>query len=303
MDAPPSPLLSMPSEIVSLMLDHLSISDIRNFRQVSHWAESEAFWKFARRGYGHLVISARPESSLHRLLDVVEQSEPLARAVKEVSVDFHDSGWVSTLELEAHRRRAAKLEHGPLPSLSAETRKPRRVLCLLPALPKVQALRLASLSSVAFSRQFQAPAQLSGELPAQPIALPSTLRTLTISHSELSARDLELLFQNSGSALTELRLIEVTLTTGHWRDVLVTIRSAQTRLVRLELSSLCDVRLHRTFKYVSLAPLFRKAFKGARGIEVVSVQGAMASMMGAEAVRMGLDVAVERVAGYLEGLV
>ncbi|KAK4891769.1 hypothetical protein LTR27_009621 [Elasticomyces elasticus] len=266
--------------------------DSQSFRQTSQWADSQAYDLFAKRTFTHINTRSGHHSA-RRLAQILQGHQHLATYAQTFTISYgsidrprscHTDGQ-GVWTLSGVISRLHNLHHLELRDITSQD-----VAChfLRQHVP---------IDSVSWSQ--------TGPLDQLIYTTPGTgwprLTTLWITSAQLTKQDIIYLVRLAGPGLRNLKLTEIKCTDGNWRDILRELLG----LERLELQGLSDVTrlrdhgsvLPSLVDYKCFAtPNFHKAIRGPKGIEVVVVHQFSAYMTGSQAVQLGLEKIIERLA-------
>ncbi|KAK5745169.1 hypothetical protein LTR17_001621 [Elasticomyces elasticus] len=290
---PIPPLLRIPAELAAMVVKPLSPVNLRNFRQTCKWARFHASKRFANESFTHIDVR-KGHDSARRLAQVFQGNKGLAREVQTFTV-FCGSIY--------HPRRPCHKDGQDVWTLSG----------VISRLHALHHLELREIDSQAVACHFwRQHVSINEAHPDQAIyTTPGTnwpqLTTLWIRSAQLTKQDIRLLVRLAGPGLRNLKLSQIKCTDGKWLDILGELPGRSSGLERLELESLSDVteswepdigslslRGYKCFTTTN----FHKAIRGPKGIEVVVVHQFSAYLTGSQAVQLGLETIIERLAGW-----
>ncbi|KAK4891773.1 hypothetical protein LTR27_009625 [Elasticomyces elasticus] len=294
-----SPLTKTPTDVMYMVFDKLPIEDLSAFRLVCRWANDQSFRSFAKRGYRSVTI--RDDHKFDdKFLKVVENNDVLRSAERTLIIrgKFTDYGVLCRDHYLVRKQ----------PTQPEGEWKLMEVVASLSGLPSLSSLAIWGTYNPSLEwhlfRQYHSELEASSHRTAQPVpslknpGLPH-LTALSLHKVWLTRQDFGAIFQLAGDALTHLAMHELTLVDGSWIAMLRSKRHMTANMTKMSLVNLyasdyinSDVKL-ATFRDSDVK--FHKAIRGQHGIEAVSIQREGVNMMGAQAVRIGMDMILKHI--------
>ncbi|KAK5688842.1 hypothetical protein LTS10_000820 [Elasticomyces elasticus] len=289
-----SPLTTTPTDIMYMIFDLLPTTDLRDFRSVCRWAREQSNEPFASRTYREIRISSImkgkwPITPVQRADRVLRNNTALAAAVRTLSIEWGQSDYRSGFRKTDFRLVAYSILEVP---------------DIFSTLSRLTKLELHKFTSFTVARRFWLQLHSSADSGSPiPDALGASwpqVESLSITNAYLTSKELVALVQCAGPGLTELQLDEVHLFDGTWPDTLRAIHSTKTSMGMLELQDLWEQPKERSatllscfeFQSYDEARLNKSCGAGA----TLSLQHHKASMIGAESIKLGLDMFEEHAA-------
>lgn len=282
----PAPLQTLPTDLMTIIASELTVKDLKSFRQVCHWADSQTLADFAARGYNQIRLRTI-RYRVQELLRVFNDSKPLAQAVKALCIVCEAGGYSQARMLSAEQlmsadARGAVVPVTPLPDIIAS----------------VSALESLTISGGSSKT-------LEHELRLSEIDVSSTLTSLYLEHVGITALELIAVLRTFGQNLQSLTLSRVMVSGGQWREVFAVLQSLLPRLETLKLECLGKSVGQTARAYIYPESVYfrnngsklNKAFRGEKGVEVANVHRHFAAMKGRQGIEKGLEVIME----YLNG--
>ncbi|KAK3633400.1 hypothetical protein LTR56_015814 [Elasticomyces elasticus] len=289
-----SPLVNTPTDIMFLVFDLLTVADLCSFRLICHWTQDQSHKCFASRAYKRIRIHNKEDNALLRLARVLYENTSLASMVHTLSIQWKES-----------------VPQSPFVGANTPKWMTTPMLASVPQLKKLELNGMCSLK-VMFGPRFclqNAPdddeesVDIVAPMPVRPM-----LETLSFATAYISHRNLKAIIRLVSPILTDLRLQDVECYEGGWIDTLRDIQDATTNLTSLRLSGLREDIARRTwynhdqdpsagwetlFTCQAEGDSFSKAIEGQDGVETLSLRERTASMIGPEAIKLGLDMIAE----------
>ncbi|KAK5688841.1 hypothetical protein LTS10_000819 [Elasticomyces elasticus] len=295
-----SPLVKTPTDVMFLVFDLLAVTDLCSFRLVCHWAQDQSHKCFASRAYRRIRIHNKEDNALLRLARVLYENTSLASMVHTLRIQWY---------VQVTRKESVPQS----PFIGANTPKwmTTPMLASVPQLKKLELNGMCSLKVLfgpRFSLQNAADvAEQSVDIVA-PMPVWPMLETLSFATAYISHRNLKAIIRLVSPVLTDLQLQDVECYEGGWIDTLRDIQDATTNLTSLRLCGLREDIARRIWYSHDQDPsagwetlftcqaegvAFSKAVEGQNGVETLSLQERTASMVGPEAIKLGLDMIAE----------
>ncbi|KAK5709715.1 hypothetical protein LTR17_019535 [Elasticomyces elasticus] len=291
-------LTNTPTDIMYMIFDRLPLSDLCRLRLACQWAEQQSLKYFALRAYKHINIYDHG-GSLLRLARVLWENKALASSVETLQVRWHSIKGRPKTEVWFPRHRY----------FADQPWKSSAVLASVPGLKKLELYGMTD-SPVLFGPYFDF--RYSSAVKDVPGFWPR-LDTLSIKSAYLPQPDLAAMLRILGPTLTTLHLEDVECYRGRWVDTLRAAQRAAIGLKSLRLVALWDDIWRRVkdssveyegspaewetlFTFRVEGAKLLTTFRGPNGIETLSLQRFDASMVGAKAIELGLDMIEEHVA-------
>ncbi|KAK5718965.1 hypothetical protein LTR17_015472 [Elasticomyces elasticus] len=284
-----SPLTNTPTDIMYMIFDLLPVHhDLCNFRLVCRWAQQQSHECFASRAYRYIHISIEKGSMLavQRAERVFRENTAFAAYVRTLSIEWSPNTFNPYTQKPCFEDVNYFTDHPSVVPTFFQLKKLE--LHGLTSLYFNDNVRLHSASSVDIgSPSFDA---LGADWPR--------LEALSIKHTYLTSEQLVAIVRRAGPALTELHLEEVHTFDGYWIDTIRALYSFATRLENLKLRNLhrepknwkrCDQAHHFTFRDWEVDPV-DKSWEGIDQRVTLAIRRREATMQGAEAVKLGIDM-------------
>ncbi|KAK3114383.1 hypothetical protein LTR53_007383 [Teratosphaeriaceae sp. CCFEE 6253] len=265
---------SLPTDVMKSVNKHLCLSDVQTFRQTCKWAKKQAFRQFAVLKYRKVVVQGSFDGPVRRLTAVMKRGPQLASSVEILDLRLsrlrNDTYWYRDWNEAAGRA-----------STTAS---------LMSLLPHVEQLLLTGLNSDIFAIHLH---PLTGATPCE-ILWPK-LVSLELTACMLSIGDWRSLMELAGTGLRKLQLCDAAVDTS-WHDVMAIWRSDLGQLECLVLNHLSVCRPGELLVGVLFHPR-RKVMGSYKKMEIVDIRETwLATMHGAQAVKVGLEMILESLA-------
>ncbi|KAK5718964.1 hypothetical protein LTR17_015471 [Elasticomyces elasticus] len=285
-----SPLTTTPTDIMYMIFDLLPQADLRDFRSVCRWAREQSNDRFASQMYRTIHISnikgTGPTTPIQRAARVFQGNTALAAAVRILCIRLSPSVYGSGLASTDFRDVSYSILEVP------------GIFATLSGLKKLELHNLTSFAAASRFRVQSIPSAGTESLMSGALGTSwPRLESLSIKTAFLMSQELVAIVHSAGPGLTELRLDCVHTFDRTWPDTLRAILSTAASLDKLELRDLLDqtkekfVTLSSFFQFRDIIEaVFNKSFRGGNGGATLSLQSREASMVGAEAIKLGLDM-------------
>ncbi|KAK5114963.1 hypothetical protein LTR85_010001 [Meristemomyces frigidus] len=324
----PTPLLTLSTELFSIMAGLLPLNDLRNLRLACRTLEHETYANFVHRGYAQRTLSFQR----HYVRDFARalKSPRLAGEIRRLTLrsltevgktlwcrDQHNS-WklagvseaVDLWDLMAQMPNLSAVQLDDLDGSSFALLFPTRGPAdAQPSYPSVTSLELRhiKLRSEDFRQLLQAFAtnlqelKLSwidsqgGDWPSICPTLDLNLTSLELQHISLDSAQFCTVIDAAGPALQRLELSYIVSLDGQWTKVFQTLQG--TRLQRLVLLSLATSAAGEHLVWLGERQRVNKAIRGQEGIGHFWVQRKSAAMAGGNAVQAGVHFILGLIVG------
>ncbi|KAK3625209.1 hypothetical protein LTR56_020565 [Elasticomyces elasticus] len=295
-------LTNTPTDIMYMIFDRLPLSSLCEFRLVCKWTQEQSLKCFALRVYKHNDVHDK-DGSLLRLARVFWENRALASVVRTLKVRWQFYG-------RGHKPPKMWFPRRPYFGHSRAWWKHTAMLASVPGLERLELDGMTD-SPVLFGEHLD-----PDYLPSPKYDLPNfwpRIKVLSFKNVYLSHRNFEAMLCALSPALTELHLERVGCYRGRWVETLRAIQEAAINLKSLRLIDVRDDIWRRvkesgvdhegspaewerlfTFRFEG-AKLFT-TFHGPAGIETLSLQRYDAQMVGAHAIKLGLNMIAEHTA-------
>ncbi|KAK5724208.1 hypothetical protein LTR17_013494 [Elasticomyces elasticus] len=295
-------ITDLPTDAVSVIMGFLDMQGLRNFRQVSRWAENEAFHTFALRAYNEVKVRGY-RNAIARLAKVVDDSPRLATSIKSLSVVFE-----STDRVELQQAVKAGRAWPPLARLH---QKEPTVSTLMAGLSRLNKLSLEGMDSDSFAWHWkgtmpEAPQEAVSKANAVKQETPNTTKpaisVLSLTRCSLTPADMKCLLNMVSTTVTGMCLHDLGLIRPGWKKILSIIMNELLHLEDLEINTVAGPMVDfPSLKIWWRREMFVNATRGVQGITVAPLQYHNARMKGKEAVKLGLDTIFKHMYGGNEG--
>ncbi|KAH9810080.1 hypothetical protein Tdes44962_MAKER01052 [Teratosphaeria destructans] len=262
----------LPSDLVSLLAQFIPLSDLKNFRLCSRWAEHESLKVFARRVFHETKLIATAEGVGH--LRRVLQTKGFGTAVRKLQVNFVEGFGAILSDLKAD---------------DVEARRGRvEVVDVLELMPRLESLSLGKFNSRTL--RWQMPLDVVREK-----AVLGNVTSLTITDAALTSAEILDLVDLPGKKLKWVDISQTIALNGDWLTVIRALRGMG--LERLAIGNLEMYKEKNQLLLLEESRRAHKAFRGKMGIEHYALTQDGGRMLGSQAVEGGLVLILE----YLEG--
>ncbi|KAF2771195.1 hypothetical protein EJ03DRAFT_36599 [Teratosphaeria nubilosa] len=262
----------LPSDLVSLLAHFIPLSDLKNFRLCSRWAEHETLKVFARRVFHETKLIATADGVA--LLKRVLQTKGFGTAVRKLQVNFVEGFGAILFDLKADGvdARGGRVE----------------IVQVLDLMPRLESLMLGKFNS----------RNLRCQMPLEAVRERGVLvnvASLTITDAALTASEILDLMNLPGKNLKWVDISQTIALNGDWLSVIRALRGMG--LERLAIGNLEMYKEKNQLLLLEESRRAHKAFRGKRGIEHYALTQDGGRMLGSQAVEGGLELILE----FLEG--
>ncbi|KAK4891985.1 hypothetical protein LTR27_009512 [Elasticomyces elasticus] len=275
-------ITKLPTEMVCAVSSYLCMKDLRNFRQVSRWAERSCFNEFVARGFGSITIHTWRQYKDRLLLDLVQNGSHVAAHIKSLRINYSIpvAEDLADSELAPCKVKRIQAERDPGPKMSNQ----------LQSLPKLETLTIQGFGPRDFAWHWPAP-------PSQALSEDTCrLHSLVITDCGLASLDLISLLHNvKALRLTTLKIHNSGIDDA-WLGVLHAIRDSLAQLEVLSLASLrTPANIYSSMMLKAPGKDYYSTTRVNGRVQIVMVRQLVATMKGACAVKAGLDMIIQHI--------
>ncbi|KAK4891986.1 hypothetical protein LTR27_009513 [Elasticomyces elasticus] len=287
-----TPLTKMPMEMISLIAGNLSMAELRNLRLVSHWVEVQTFNDFAARGFKVYKLEGQHDD-IDRLQSMIELCPRLTSCIETLDVTYSKWGYGELWYEETAEGDFRKMKRPP------GSESALRMSSTVGTLPRLKHLAIGGYRYASFASHWNI-----GDLPEAQKQAFSALRSIDVSGCQASSNQLIALLQVANRSLVSLKFDHNEVEPGGWLHVLRGIQHSSGSLKMLSLEGFTEYHSGEgVFIITTKLPLkapgkdYYRAIRTSNGLGMVMVRQLFAIMNGVQAVKDGLEMVIQHLAG------